>query len=463
MKRLLVFVLVALFFAAPALAADFTFKGDLNHRFGYDNQSNFYKNDKLADATIEDGDVTNFAGDIKYRLWTEASTNDGAVKGVYAIELGGIRFGDAAYSKGGGGGYSGDGVNIETRWAYTDFQLPFVQDKSRVQIGLMPFTVNKYLWSETVMGVQLAGTAGAADYKLAWVRGKEFRNTNSSDDFEDYDGYLARADFKFTDQVKEGFFVLYQDGGGSDTAGGTVDVLNYGVKNFGNVDLSLTSLGTDGAFKTPTDFGDFFLNWDLIYQTGSVDSAILTDGTDSLPMDDYDVSAYFAHVDAGVNIGATRVTYTFWYASGDDDDTDTDLDAFMATDVDTFDSIIFMEGGYTDDYYFTERPYIANKGLMFNKLAVDHKFNDKVKAGAALLYLMLAEDITLADGSDEDALGTELDAYVSYMLYPNLEFAINAGYLFADDAMDIFEAASIQDGSSDEDIMRVTSRIRYNF
>jgi hypothetical protein len=124
---------------------------------------------------------------------------------------------------------------------------------------------------------------------------------------------------------------------------------------------------------------------------------------------------------------------------------------------------VLFEGGYTDDNYFTEAPYILDKGLILNKVAADFKATEKTKVGAALLYLMTAEDLTLADGSKEDTLGTEIDAYVSHMLYPNVEVALNAGYLFADDGMDFFEVPAIQDGKSDSDLFRTTMRVRYKF
>ena len=48
-------------------------------------------------------------------------------------------------------------------------------------------------------------------------------------------------------------------------------------------------------------------------------------------------------------------------------------------------------------------------------------------------------------------------------LIKNLEFSINAGYLFADDALDAFEVGELKDGSSDEDILVSTSRLRLKF
>jgi hypothetical protein len=449
--KIVLATLVALALAMPALAADFKFSGDLNHRFLFTNQAGMYSGvEGVAKTPIDKDDISEFFGEIKYRLITEASTNDAKVKGVYAIELGALKFGNAGNDKigqGEGGGWSGDGVNIETRWAYTDIQLPTAA-KSRLLIGLQPFTVNKYVWSETAMGVQLKGDAGPVDYTLAWMRGDQSFNNDSKDDlFEDADAFLLRGDIKPAENVKLGMFVLYERANPGSDSGAAVE--NYLLKSVSNVSYDLYTLGVDGGLTA----GNLFANWDLMYQDGDGEAA----------GDDLDMHGYFVHADLGVNIGETKLTYTGWYASGDDDDNDNDRDNFIATDVDTFDSVIFFEGGYTDDNQFTEAPYLLNKGLIFNKLAVDHQATEKVKVGAALLYLMTAEDLTLADNSKEDKLGTEIDAYVSYQLYPNVQVALNAGYLFADDAMDFWEVPAQQDGKADTNIYRSTMQVRYSF
>ncbi len=76
---------------------------------------------------------------------------------------------------------------------------------------------------------------------------------------------------------------------------------------------------------------------------------------------------------------------------------------------------------------------------------------------------MTAEDLMLVDGSEEDKLGTEIGAYVSHKLYPNVEVAVNAAFLAADDGMDYWENANSADGSSDVDVFRSTMRVRYKF
>jgi len=169
MKRIVIALALMLSMAAPTFAVEFTFNGDLNNRFRlYTNQARFFnsidKGERLAsyndrkkeDYQIVSDDSTNDTmGEIKYRLWTTIASDGGAIKGVYAIEVGGIQFGD----KGRGGAFSGDGVNVETRWAYIDFAL----GQGRTRVGLMPVNINKFFWVETATGVDYKVAAGPGD------------------------------------------------------------------------------------------------------------------------------------------------------------------------------------------------------------------------------------------------------------------------------------------------------------
>ncbi|MCF6179319.1 MAG: hypothetical protein L3J63_08030 [Geopsychrobacter sp.] len=444
--------------AAPAFAAEFAFHGDMNNRFNlYTNHSEFYSGAgtqaleaKTVKNPVGDKNTNTTWGDIKYRFWTEAKTNNGMVKGVYAIELGAMRFGRTGTGKSLGAGYSGDGLNIETRWAYTQFQLPSSDSKALVTIGLQPFKINSFLWAETAAGVKYT----TDNFELAWMRGKELFNSSNGDSKESGDNFSARVNLKPADGVKLGLFGLYQHQNANGTS--TNIASRYEVKNLGDVDMNLYSFGVDGGLTS----GNIFVKWDGIYQTGSFNNTTFLGLNGNGTFGDYDLSAYLLHADIGMKMGASRLTFTSWYASGDNNDNDKDLDAFMATDVDRFDSIVLFEGGYTDDNYGTERPYLLNKGLFLNKLAYDRQQTKKLKFGGAILYMQTAEDITYSTYSSKD-LGTEFDAYVSYKLYPNVEVALNGGYLVSGDAMDAFEVN--QDGNADENIYRVTSRVRYKF
>ncbi len=463
-------LLLGILFTTPALAADFVFHGDLNNRFSlYTNQQGFFNSDQKGVIDTEDRQDS-FAS-IKYRLWTEATSNDGAVKGVFAVEIGAVRFGRSGSSKAEGGGFSGDAVNIETRWAYTDFQIPSVKSKARVKIGLFPFKVNSFLWNETATGVQLSGDK----YTLAWVRGKEAltgSTAGAADDWGDNDLDAILGRYEFTQgALNAGTFALFQWQSTSDTAAFAMDSQNYQIKKLGNVDFNVTTLGTDGSWSRPIDDKTAFVNWDLMYQTGSFDNVAFTDTLSGITAAtaDYDLSAFLIHADVGIKFGKTTVTYTGWYASGDDDPNDDEFNAFITTDVDRFDSIVLMEGGYTDDVYFTERPDLFDKGLIMNKIAVDHQTTKKLKTGAAVLYMLTAEDIEYTDDlsvkQSNNEVGVELDAYASYNLYPNVTLSINAGYLFSGDAMDRFEVGGTNpvDGNADNDIFRTTASVRYKF
>ena len=174
------------------------------------------------------------------------------------------------------------------------------------------------------------------------------------------------------------------------------------------------------------------------------------------------------HADAGYKFGSHKLTYTFWYASGDDDPNDDDFEGYLAVDLDRDDNISLFEGLYTDDStYFTERPYMLDKGFVMNKLAWDYQVSKKMTVGAAGMYMLTAEDIEYTNfgGGDEsnDEIGFELNGYLKYMLYDNVEFKINAGYLWAGDALDAFETDDLRDGSSDENIFGSSFRIRYKF
>jgi hypothetical protein len=173
-------------------------------------------------------------------------------------------------------------------------------------------------------------------------------------------------------------------------------------------------------------------------------------------------------VDVGFKFGKPKLTYTFWYASGDDDAGDDDFEGFLGIDLDRTDSLAIFEGGYADDAsYFTERAYMLDKGFIMNKLALDYQWTEKVRVGGAAMYMMTAEDIDYFNNSggaeSNDDIGFELNGYIKYMMFKNLELAFNAGYLFSGDAMDAFETGTDKDGSADENIFTSSARLRWKF
>ena len=452
----------------PAFAVQFSFKGDLNNRVNiYTNQASMFAASETIGSPTAPGAVLapqaipETWAEVKYRLQAEISTDDKMVRGVYMLELGAIRFGSdstpGALGRSSGGRYSGDGVNVETRFAYIDFGLPATQaQKFRATFGLQPVSVNKYLWQETAMGINLKADAGPAGLTLAWYRGFEIFNDDIDDPtFGDGDNIHLRVALEPSKELKGGLFGLYQRRQPEATPAATNRPTHL-LKGFGAVNYDIVNLGVDAAFTA----APLLVNVDFIYQLGNTTTTRGTAPDFTTPS--LNVGSFLAHVDVGVNLGAARVMYTGWYASGDGNPDDDDLNNFVATDVDTFDSIIFGEGGYTDDNYFTEAPYFLDKGAFFNKLGVDFKATETVTVGGAILYVMTAQDLTLADGSTTRGLGTEIDAFISYKLNANLELALNAGYLFSADGMDFFETDG-GNGTADANVFRSTARARFTF
>jgi hypothetical protein len=499
MNRIKWIILLSMMFfvALPVMAADLAFHGDMNHRFMlYTNHLDWFKG--VRSSAIHDGNVEDSFAEVKYRLWTEASAYNGRIKGVYAIEMGGLRFGaTGSLGKGTGGSYSGDAVNIETRWAYIDFQLPGIHNKSRFKLGLQPFKLNPRLWNETILGVTYTEDIKNVSCQLAWLRTYDERNWNNEQmNTDDVDFLTAKYGISlFGNNFKSAVFGLY---GFNDDAGelnpGIITSSGYQIKKMSkNTGLRFWCVGTDGSMSIPlSDFpiisidAKLFVKWDTIFQFGSIHNALFFDdiikGTanaktiqdkDGKNVDyhaegDFDIFAYTAHLEAGVDLGRAKLTYTGWYTSGDRDPLDNDLNGYLAIDMDAEDSIIIFEGNYADDICFTDAHYILDKGFVMNKLALDLKVTDTIKVGGAGLYMMTSKSMEYKDPITEElyrkrSIGYEIDVYAKCMLYKNLEFAINGGYLFSGDGMDVFEEPSIRNGVADENIYIVASRVRFKF
>jgi hypothetical protein len=339
MKKLgLIFAIMILMGSViPAEAVNFAFHGDMNNRFLiYTNRQDWLSNEQAG--IIEDSNVEAYYAELKYRFWFEAADDDENVKGVYAVEIGGIRFGE-----GSDGDFSGDGVDIETRWAYLDLQTPGVERKMRWRMGLTPWKINSFFWQETATGLTLYGDAGeTVDYQAAWIRPVDKLATNSDEDeLDDLDILYGRLNFAPADKLKVGLLGLYFHS--KEDAPSEVGPRDWLVKNFDDAaSHDFWTVGVDGNWA----FGNFFFNWDLLYQGGKIEDVIWNPNAQAgdsftpriTPGTDFDLKAWFGHADAGYKFGSHKLTYTFWYASGDDDPNDDDFEGYLAVDLDREDN-----------------------------------------------------------------------------------------------------------------------------
>src|SRR6056297_1422947 len=109
------------FLLGSSAAVELSFHGDMNHRFLLGTNHNEWISPANAihkgPGFLDDDSVYDNFGEIKYRFWFEAASDNGDYKGVFATEIGGLRFGEDNKMD-----YSGDEIALEARWGYLDFQ-----------------------------------------------------------------------------------------------------------------------------------------------------------------------------------------------------------------------------------------------------------------------------------------------------------------------------------------------------
>jgi len=478
-----VFVLV-LFIVFPVYGFNIKINGDINNRFeatnnaesistyptgsknndfSYDNGTNLSKapgSGFLGNTDDDSGGESNNAqfGETKARLWVTAASDDNKVKGVWAIEVGALKYGsNASVGKGSGGALSGDGVNTETRWLYAGFQMPGIEHDSRLRAGLQPVKVNKWLWTETAMGVRYFGKTALVDYDVGWMRAQD----NLTDDDQNDNAVYARLTFKPESvDMKLGVFGVYFSQGEDTTSAYDLSTVPYdgtGASSSNLYDQTDIYLGVDGKWN----IGKFSLNWDAIFQFGDVEFTenVVNGGTDN----ELDRNGYFLHLDVAHQCTkALKSTLTWWYASGDDNPNDGDADNYDNIDSDVGGSVIIFEDAITDDNEWTDAPYLLDKGFQMVRFRMDYAFTGKLTTSLALNYMLLAEDAL----NGENDVGFEVDLYAKYKIWKGLTFNVAFGYLFAGDALDAFAsnatAANGFNGDAD-DIYRLTGGFRYKF
>jgi len=182
--------------AAPAMAMDFKFGGQMRVRFYDYDGVGFDKSQTTNPGNGPSG------ADLRFRARFDASDDNGNVVGVLRLRIGNVVFGagggvinpanvavlaNDANSNTSGAGISGTagqdhtgsssggaigtrGVNAETEWAYLDFALPW-NVPLRIRAGLQPWYEPKsMIIDDNLAGVRAYGTYGPASYEVDWWR-----------------------------------------------------------------------------------------------------------------------------------------------------------------------------------------------------------------------------------------------------------------------------------------------------
>ncbi len=163
--------------AAPAMALDFKFGAEYRVRFTTGVNVGFVETGTSNPRSIQ----------LRVRPRFDVSDDNGNIQATLRLEIGDVEFGSgggpsgetngvalsgggARVGPGAGGGFGADGVNVETKWAYIDWAMPF-GIPLRVRGGAQPWFLPKGLIvDDDVYGVRAYGKVNPVSYEAFWYR-----------------------------------------------------------------------------------------------------------------------------------------------------------------------------------------------------------------------------------------------------------------------------------------------------
>lgn len=327
-----------------------------------------------------------------------------------------------------GGEIGSDTVNIETRAAYIDFNLPV--KSVNVKLGIQP-------WADAYDGIfvdtQMAGVVASSNINglalsLGWFRLDDSATTpfgRNPRDLVVLDGaYAVSKDF-----TVGGSYYMLNDPVNKDTkylAGSPRTIPRETVHTLG--------------INTEAKLGVATINSYLLYQLGDLDD-LTTNKNRS-------ISAFAAGISAKAKLEAGLFKASFLYASGDKNSGGSkafrdvqDLDGGTESDYST-DMRILRKDKFTGPSGKAIVSSINNRdqGLIFGSVGYDVDLGKKVFAGANVGFALVAEENSskpdnLATNAKNSSnyLGTEINAAIGYKLDTNATVRIQGAYTFLGD------------------------------
>ncbi len=436
MKKLVVLALAALCvvaFSIPASALEVEFGGYFRTRWWM--QENWHGFDGDGNFDNEAQDISNF--DQRTRLYLDAIFHEN-LKFVNSFEID-ARWGNAGANAGGygaDGDIGADGVGVEVKNSYADFDLGPVNFKVGIQGIAMG---SSFLLDSDFAGAVISYTGENMVIPFIYIKAMEGGIGDDSDDF-DVDIFGLNPEFA---------------------------VGNFGVNPFVlywySEDSSLFGQRKDARFLLGEELNAWYagltLEWDAdplwiwatgIYQGGDVD---FFDGSSA------DFEAYLAALGFDYDFGGMfSIHGEGFYSSGDDDPDDDDLETFFVpAGADSFYWAEIMGFGMFDWYLPNNTPGDQIENVWAANLGFTIRPMDKLKVTFDAWYAEKVEEIQLIDGSMADELGLELDLVITYQLVEGLNLDVVGAYLFADDVI------TENDIAGDDDPYLVGSRLSLSF
>jgi len=241
MRKFLVLVAIvglATLVAVPAYALDF--------KFGAEYRVRFYSNLNGSQANLgrDDGAFSARGVQTRIRPQFDVSDDNGNMTATLRLEIGDIEWGNGGgpsgaangvaippsgnrTGPGAGGALGNDGVNVETKWAYVDFAMPWGVPL-RWRAGLQGWYESKgIIVDDDAAGLRGYGKAGILNYEIGWYRvsggpcASTTSNVCSTSNALDnnYDFYEGKVGFAVAKWLNPTVYYMYGRNAATNTAG----------------------------------------------------------------------------------------------------------------------------------------------------------------------------------------------------------------------------------------------------
>jgi hypothetical protein len=366
----------------------------LEHEFGGYWRVRMWTADFSGNEMDDSGDYQ--LADTRTRLYYTAKINDN-LKLVNKFEMDAV-WGDNAQASG-YGDFGADGIRLEIKNTYADFNMGALN----VKVGTQGAAIARgFIMDNDFSGV--VASLGADSMTHTFLFGKV--DEAGPDASDDVDAYAYLPSFKFGAATLKPYAV-YADMAGDDK--------EYWL----GADLDL-SLDMASVWAT------------AIYNGGE--------------MGNVDISAYLAAIGASVDLGTVGVRGQVFYATGED--TGGDIEAFDGLSESYYWAEI-MGYGAIDGAVSANSPADAISDITAFNIGATVKPVDKLTLALDLWYA------TLNEANNGDALGTEVDAQLTYQLVDGLNLDVIAAYLFTDDGT--------YSGPNEENVYELGTRLSLSF
>ncbi len=412
MKKLLIISMAALLviaFCVPASALENVFGGFWRVR-GYTMQDFDGSDTGALDATQTT---------TRTRLYYTAILNDN-LKLVNKFEMDAV-FGSPTY-----GDFGADGVAVEVKNSYADFNTGPLNWKLGVQ--------GAAIGRSTVFDNDFSGAQATYKADMWWLRGtwlKAFEGGVGDDANDlDYDAVAAEASFKLGEAGDIRPYVVY-----------SWSKEFAGFNGVGD-DADITWIGVDADFN----LGPVVVFGSAGYVTGTIDEAAAGD--------DADISGFLLLGGASIPLGPATIHGEIFYASGDDDLGDDDAEGWIGLSDSYYWAEIMGFGEFDDVAVSAGSPGDKLNNIAAANIGATIKPFDKLSITGDIWWAQLVEDEQ--GPGEEDELGVEVDLRVDYQLVEGLNLALIGAYLFAGDATSL-------DGDNEENPYEVGFQTSLSF